>query len=422
MRVVLRHNTATGRQPVGNLPDMTRAPAPPAEIAPVAAALLDRAAELGCRMARRIRAEVAHYRGEERVPFGELTASCRRNTELVLGRLADGDALGGLGQAEETGRRRARQGAPLAELLHAYRIGSEFLWSELAAAARTAEGVTADTIVALGAWWVNEGLAAAAGDAYRQAAVERLLRRETERSVLVEALFTGMLTDPTTLWETAGVLGLPATGPFVVVAAEVPAPGREALPGVESRLRAEGLRSAWRLLPGLHAGVVALAEPDGDQAVLAALGRFPQARSGVSPAYRSLTGTPRALRLARLALAGLTPDRAPGVARFDDSPVALLVAAAPDEARRIARTVLERVTRLPAAERDRLLETLEHWYAAAGSVAEAARSLYCHRNTVRYRLRRPEELTGRSLRDPRAVADLAVALRALRLPSAAPDR
>ncbi|WP_229852976.1 PucR family transcriptional regulator [Streptomyces albospinus] len=93
----------------------------------------------------------------------------------------------------------------------------------------------------------------------------------------------------------------------------------------------------------------------------------------------------------------------------------MLVAAAPDEAGRIARAVLEGVLQLPAGERDRLLETLECWFAAAGSTADAARFLYCHRNTVRYRLHRIEELTGRSLRDPRTVADLAVALHALRL-------
>ncbi|WP_438483915.1 helix-turn-helix domain-containing protein [Streptomyces sp. S186] len=104
-----------------------------------------------------------------------------------------------------------------------------------------------------------------------------------------------------------------------------------------------------------------------------------------------------------------------GIARFDNSPAALLVAAAPDEAGRIARATLDGVLRLPADERDRLLETLTCWFAAAGSTAEAAERLYCHRNTVRYRLCRLEDLTGRSLRDPRAVADLSVALHALRL-------
>ncbi|MFK0257107.1 PucR family transcriptional regulator [Streptomyces sp. NPDC090445] len=393
---------------------MSRTPDAPAEIAPVAAALLTRTEELGTRMARRIRAEVAYYRGDEHVPFAELAASCRGNCEQVLRQLVDGRCGDGA-SAQETGRRRARQGAPLAELLHAYRVGSEVLWAAIAAEARSTQGLTTETIMSLAAWWVNGGLAASASDAYREEAAEMVLQRERERSAMVEALFTGLLTDRTTLWEAADVLGLPTGGPYVVVAAEVPGPGREALPGIEAHLLAEHLRSAWRLLPDLHVGVVAVRRPGADDAVLHVLHRAAAAvRVGVSPPYRDLRDTPRALRLARLALTGAR-GRPAGVARFDNSPAALLVAAAPDEAGRIARAVLEGVLRLPADERDRLLATLECWFAAAGSTADAARLLYCHRNTVRYRLHRLEELTGRSLRDPRAITDLAVALHALRL-------
>ncbi|WP_372408560.1 PucR family transcriptional regulator [Streptomyces luteireticuli] len=392
---------------------MSSAPDPPSEVAPAAAALLARAPALAEGMARRIRAEVAYYGSEERVPDDELLGSCRRNAELVLGQLAHGDGAG-MESARRTGRDGARRGIPLAELLHAYRVGSEYLWSALAGEVSGADGVTVESVTALAAWWVREGLAAASGDAYREAATELTLQRERERSALVEALFTGLLTDRTTLWEAAHALGLPTEGPFVVVAAEVPAPGREALPGIESRLRAEGARSAWRLLPGLQVGVVALRAPDAEEAALRVLGRAAASRVGVSPPYRPLHETPRALRLARLALAG-TAGRAPGVARFAESPVSLLVAAAPEEAGRVAGAVLARVRALPPPERERLLDTLERWFSAGGSAAAAARLLYCHPNTVRYRLRRLEELTGRSLADPRAVADLAVALCALRL-------
>jgi len=46
---------------------------------------------------------------------------------------------------------------------------------------------------------------------------------------------------------------------------------------------------------------------------------------------------------------------------------------------------------------------------------EAGKRIYCHPNTVRYRLRRLQEHTGRSLDDPRTVAELLAALDALRL-------
>ncbi|MER6427529.1 helix-turn-helix domain-containing protein [Streptomyces sp900105245] len=49
------------------------------------------------------------------------------------------------------------------------------------------------------------------------------------------------------------------------------------------------------------------------------------------------------------------------------------------------------------------------------ATADAAERLFVHPNTVRYRLRRIEELTGRPLTDPLTVADLGAALYALRL-------
>ncbi len=64
----------------------------------------------------------------------------------------------------------------------------------------------------------------------------------------------------------------------------------------------------------------------------------------------------------------------------------MVVAAAPAEAAHLVEVVLQPLLDLPAAERSRLLETLEHWYAAAGSATDAARSLFVHPNTVRYRL------------------------------------
>ncbi|GGU96260.1 hypothetical protein GCM10010211_74420 [Streptomyces albospinus] len=120
-----------------------------------------------------------------------------------------------------------------------------------------------------------------------------MLQRERERSAMVEALFTGLLTDRTTLWEAADVLGLPTRGPYVVVAAEVPGPDREALPGIETRLRAEQLRSAWRLLPDLHIGVIAVRHPGADDAALRILERSLTAPVGVSPTYRHLREPPK---------------------------------------------------------------------------------------------------------------------------------
>jgi hypothetical protein len=47
-------------------------------------------------------------------------------------------------------------------------------------------------------------------------------------------------------------------------------------------------------------------------------------------------------------------------------------------------------------------------------VAKAVIDVYCHRNTVLNRLRRIEQLTGRSLSVPKGLVDLALALEAFR--------
>jgi DNA-binding PucR family transcriptional regulator len=69
----------------------------------------------------------------------------------------------------------------------------------------------------------------------------------------------------------------------------------------------------------------------------------------------------------------------------------------------------------PNVDREVLLDTLRSWFAQGGSASAAAEQLYVHRNTVRYRLRRVEELTGRSLAEPTAIGEIHLALEAVRI-------
>lgn len=383
------------------------------DLSGVVSALHGRLPELGERMAQRIRADVEAYQDESLIPFDSLRTSCTANADLVLSHFHSADAPEP-SPARETGRIRAEQGMPLADTLHAYRIGFELLWSEIVEEARTHPEVTDAQLVSQSAeiWALFGRYAEAVAAAHRETSAELTLQREARRSALVEALFTGVLSDRTTLWEAARELGLPEHGPYAVAVAVAGAPGEEPLAGIEAALRQALLPSAWRLLPDQQIGVIALATPTSEHTCLRTL-RHTRARVGVSPTFPSLRDTPRALRFARLALAGL-PGTKPGVARFDDDLLAMVVAAAPTEAAHLTEVVFRPLLDLPAAERARLLATLEHWFTAAGSAADAARTLFVHPNTVRYRLRRIEELTGRPLSDPRAVADLRAALLAVR--------
>lgn len=76
----------------------------------------------------------------------------------------------------------------------------------------------------------------------------------------------------------------------------------------------------------------------------------------------------------------------------------------------------------PVADRPALAETLAAWHASGGSIEGTARALIVHANTVRYRLRQIEELTGFSPTHPQDGFALRIAQVLGRLESAPPQR
>lgn len=263
------------------------------EISGVAAALHSRLPELGERIAQRIRSDVDAYDEESLIPFDSLRHSCTANADLVLSHLGHADAPDP-SPARETGRVRAEQGVPLADTLHAYRVGFELLWTEILVESRTHPEVSDDQLVSQSAEiWALFGLyAEAVATAYRETSTRLTSQRLARRSALVEALFTGVIADRTTLWEAARELGLPEHGPYAVAAAAAGTPGQEPPTGVEAALHQAQLPSAWRLLSDHQIGLIALPTPGAESTCLRVLRRT-QARVGVSPCFHSLRETPR---------------------------------------------------------------------------------------------------------------------------------
>jgi len=102
--------------------------------------------------------------------------------------------------------------------------------------------------------------------------------------------------------------------------------------------------------------------------------------------------------------------------------VELLLATAPAEARRAFRASL--LSPLLDYDRDHgteLVRTLRVFLDCSGSWTRAADAMFVHVNSLRYRIRRVEELTGRDLG---SLADQAALLLALRLagPGSAEDQ
>jgi len=134
---------------------------------------------------------------------------------------------------------------------------------------------------------------------------------------------------------------------------------------------------------------------------------------GVSPPYPTLDGTRTALRFAKIAMSGVR-SAGPQVIVFDKSPLAVTAASTPEVMARVAGSILGPLDRFPAGERATLLETLEAWRDCGGSTEQAAAALFCHPNTVRHRMRRITEATGLGFTAPQDIAELCLALEAVR--------
>jgi hypothetical protein len=382
-------------------------------MAALAAVLMERLPQLADDVTERICREVDAYRGDEPVPRDDLVRSCRENLEFGFRSLAAAGPQD-LSAPRQTGRRRAAQGAPLAMVLSAYRIGLTYMWDVMVTEAERS-GLVSDAAlvrIASDVWTLAEMFTTEMMSSYRDVLTEQSLRRDQERSALVEALLQGGTADTKTVWEAADLLGLPYQGQFVAVAAEAPTLARQALPDIESRLRDHGIGSAWRLWPDVHMGVVSLRSTGTLARLVGTMSPVVTTRVGVSPTFDSLEKASQAMHLARIAMASI-PAGETGIRVFDDAPVPALIASAPTTAYRLMTTVLGPLLAVTPEERDTLLQTL-HTYFAAGSITEAGARLYCHRNTVRHRLMRIKQLTGRSVDDPQGAVELYIASQAVR--------
>jgi hypothetical protein len=375
--------------------------------------LLTMVDDLTSQLVDRIRGAEAHYRGPS-VPTEDLWQSCRRNLEHILTQLA-GDPRPGVEAAEATGRRRAEQGVPLPAILHAYRIGGRFVWDMLLAHAEDNDTARNELLrAAADVWAIIDDYSEALIEAYRETVAEQAGHNAQVRNAVLSGLLDGELEDGSRLWESAAMLHLPHHGTFVVAAAETPRAGDEALPGVETTLRRHTVVSAWRLDAELQVGVIAVSSPISVAKVCEYLVPLARGRVGVSEPYTSLDQSAAALRQARVAYAAATPGTC-ALIRYEQHPIAVMLASVPALGSTVARAVLGPVLALAAPDRDALLETLRAWFAEKGSASGAAARLHMHRNTVHYRLRRLESLTGRSIKHPTDVGELHLALESIRI-------
>jgi hypothetical protein len=379
------------------------------QVAAIAEALYRRTDELALVLAMAITREVRLYQTTAQVPFEVIVSGCADNLRPIFSAIADDSAFDPTAAAD-LGNQRAVDGVALTSLMEAYRVGFRLVWDAVMTESAQHDDVGGGAMRIL-----TTKVAAAQGVftdamavAYRAEKARRVLSDESERSVLIDSVLRGRLFGQWSVWEAADYLRLPTEGPYVVIAAEVAVAGSEALPEVESKLRSLDVFSAWRILPDLQVGIVHVKTDEQLESLLALVSRIAMTRIGVSARFNDLRETAQAFRCARITLRG-KPDRGARVTQFDGSILATAAVSAPEMMVKLVAPTIERFAELSCTERDTLFDTFRVWLESDGSLRMAGELLFCHPNTVRYRLHRIEQRTGRVLTRPRDIAELCLA-------------
>jgi hypothetical protein len=384
------------------------------QVAEIGKALYERTDELATALAHAIAREVKLYNATAPVPFELVVDGCETNVRQVLSAIA-ADTEFDPTAAAQLGTERARDGVPLASVMEAYRVGFREVWDAAVNEVASRPRVHGDALRMLTAkiHAAQDVFTAAMAAAYRAEQTRRLHGDESEREVLIDSVLHGRLFEQSSVWEAADFLRLPAKGPYVVIAADAGV-GTEALPGIESKMRSMDVFSAWRRLPDLHVGIVHVKTTDQLDNVLALVSRLATGRVGVSAQFDDLRDTAAALRYARVTLRG-RPDQGPRVTQFDGSILSTAALSAPEVMVKLVTPTIECFAELSHEERNILFDTFRVWLENDGSLRTAGELLFCHPNTVRYRLHRIEQRTGRSLSRPRDVAEVSLAFEVHRL-------
>ncbi|NUL21789.1 PucR family transcriptional regulator [Streptomyces lunaelactis] len=310
----------------------------------------------------------------------------------------------------DLGMRRAEQGRPLDEVLHAYRVAGSEVWSGIISVVeRDGLGDARQLVhVAELVWKSNDRDAVMVADAYRQVA-QGVASRHGERVRLILAALLETRNEPEFTRDAAAILDLPLDGRFAVaVVGATPPYGRAPQTTPEVR----GIRILRHACGRRDVLVADLGDRPLD-ALASGLDAGPGFRIGISPVVQGLESLPRARDMAGLALRTCRADGE--IARLDSRLPEGLLISRPDLSAELAHGVLRPMYDLEPADRDTLFDTVSVWIENGGSAVQAARHMLCHRNTVLNRLRRFEQTTGLALPRPRDLVQLPLALDAHRL-------
>ncbi|MFC4855275.1 PucR family transcriptional regulator [Actinophytocola glycyrrhizae] len=322
----------------------------------------------------------------------------RRGIQAMAGR-PDPD-LRAIDVWRENGRLRARQGVPMDRVLSAYTLGTRTLWEALLRQGWDHEVEIAEHLMLYAGqklWAALDVQNAVFVESYRREST-RLQRRDLQRQQsFLDGLVEGRGADPEFAREAREELGLGSDESILCVTAPFSDPLDEPLRAPEDRLERAGIVSHWHVRGGNYFGLVSrggLSVRD----VCDQLRPCVAGRVGVAACADGLAGFATAYQLASRAAESLPRGAHRLVALADRLPEVLL-AGSPEVVPVLVAETVGPILAQPPQLADTLLETLAALLGHDGSPTHAAQALYCHRNTVIYRMKQIESITGRSLAD-----------------------
>lgn len=357
----------------------------------LAGALLAEHAQLAQRVREAMQVELVVYRA---LPDDALDLDLGRQLSLVLRAVTYGDAaLSGAARAElaDVGRRRARQGVPVEDVLRAWRIGLHVLFGcahEVGQRLGVDDGEVIGFVQSALVW--SDLIMVSITAAHR--GTERLVADE-QKARFVRRVLLGTLSCAEVTVE-AEMYGLDPGREYVAIRANLGEYGtqldlEQALGLQESMQHRRGLCA---VVDGHATGFLNEAPPHDVDGVV-----------GFGPP-RPL---PRLAESYRLALRALATAQACGLrGSYDIASLGLRPAVAldADVGELLRRRYLEPLA--TANSTSELIETLRTYLACGTHVERTATRLFVHQNTVRYRIARFEELTGASLSDIEVLFEL----------------
>jgi hypothetical protein len=397
----------------------------------IATMLAARRAELATESLSAIRAAIPTY-GEidDPVILADVTEHVAENHDALRGSLVRGRPVTeqDLSFIRPHAALRARRGVPLADFLHAFRIGHRVIWEAIQGFADVDDEAKDAALEAARLVMEFIDLASThAAQAYLEAQQLLLAEGDRVRRDLLEDLLAGRAPIPGPRLSAARAAGLDSAARCLLIAAVPVSPAEDdlALRSAASAM-ARAVGGVLRPLTVVRQDEIVIVRAVGTEDPRRLTEPVERAQReltdvgvrlaiGISTTFDTTGGLPEAYREACAALESL--PRGGGVMSLPDlSAFDYLTLRSDGTVLRLLAPAVRRFVEDDTAAGGALTSTLLAYAAANLNAKVTAQRLYIHVNTAHHRLARIEEKTGCDLRDLGDVQELLIAIRLARHP------